>query len=48
MSVQSAEYVSDMKKVIDILESWKEWSPDLERAIEIIKDTIWWEDEQLK
>ena len=45
MSVQSAEYVLDMKKVIDILESWKGWSPDLERAIKIIKDTIWWEDE---
>jgi hypothetical protein len=44
MSAQSAEYISDMKKVIDILESWKEWSPDLERAIKIIKDTIWWED----
>lgn len=48
MSGQSAEYVSDMQEVLKILESWKDWSPDLEKAIQTIKNTLWWENEKEK
>jgi len=40
MSVTSAEYISDMKEVIEKLESWLDWNPELEDAIKIIKESI--------
>jgi hypothetical protein len=43
MSSTSAEYESDMLEAVKILEEWKEFSPELNKAIKIIKDTIWWE-----
>jgi hypothetical protein len=42
MSVQSAEYESEMLEIVEKLEKWKDWSPELAKAIEIIKKTMWW------
>jgi len=42
MSLQSAEYESDMDEAIGILNSWVEWSPELEKAIKTIEKTMWW------
>lgn len=45
MSVQSIEYEDDMYKVVEILEKWSDWSPELKKAIKIIRKTMWWKKE---
>ncbi len=44
MSSTAAEYMVEMREVVKKLESWKEICPELEKAIKIIKKTVWWDE----